>query len=178
MIDRKNPSGAEEIIISGKNEKIEIFLDDRADGSREYNLDIFVRGENSVVSVKGRMDGKNKDKKKWNISLFLEGKNQSAILDLKGVAEEQSFIEFDGGGIIKTSSENGQIQVSEKIYLFSGNAKAKAIPVLRVETENVLSASHSASISPFNEELFFFLESRGIPREEGKYLLKKGILGE
>jgi Fe-S cluster assembly scaffold protein SufB len=42
------------------------------------------------------------------------------------------------------------------------------LPILRVETENVKSAGHGATIAPFDEEMFFYLESRGIDPEEGK----------
>lgn len=171
-----NPSGEKKIVIDEKNSISKIIITDDEAGNKNFSLSVDVKGDNAKVEVIGRMEAKNSDEKKWNISLILHGKNQTGILDLKGISNDNSSVEFDGGGIAKSSSEAGNIQVSEKIFLFSEKAKAKAIPVLRVETENISSASHSASISPFSKELFFFLESRGIPKEEGKILLKQGIL--
>jgi Fe-S cluster assembly scaffold protein SufB len=34
------------------------------------------------------------------------------------------------------------------------------VPVLRVETDNVKNAIHSAVIAPIEDDLFFYLESR------------------
>lgn len=170
------PSGAKEIIITEENSNETITLQDFETGDRNFSLVVRVQGKNSRVEIIGRAESKQKEKKKWNISLFLEGKNQSGILDLKGVCDSGGFLEFDGGGIIAQNSSQGKLKIEEKIVIFSSDSSAKAIPVLRVETDDVLSASHSASISPFNEEIFFYLASRGVNQKEGKNILKEGML--
>lgn len=172
----KNPSGEKKIIIVENNIQEKFFLQDFKKGSRDFFLEVLVRGENAQIEIIGRAESTNNDEKKWKISLILEGKNQKGILDLKGIADEKGKLEFDGGGIIKKNSSQGTIAVREKIVLFSKNAKAKNIPILRVETEDVFSAQHSASIAPFNKEIFFFLESRGISPEDGKNVLREGFL--
>lgn len=171
-----NQNGEKKIILSEKNIQKKFFIEDFEVGNRNFSLEVIVQGENSEVEIIGRAESKNSDQKKWKISLVLAGKNQKGVLDLKGIADEKGRLEFDGGGVIASSSEEGNISVQEKIVLFSKNAKAKNVPVLTVETENVNSASHSASIAPFDKEVFFFLESRGISPEEGKKLLRKGFL--
>lgn len=171
-----NPEHSEKIIISENNIQQKITLTDTQSGSRNFFLEVIVTGENSGVEILGRAESKNSDTKKWKISLVLAGKNQKGVLDLKGIADEKGRLEFDGGGVVEKNSSDGDISVTEKIVLFSKNAKAKNIPVLRVETENVAAASHAASIAPFNKEIFFFLESRGIAPAEGKVLLREGFL--
>ncbi len=176
MIQFKNPTGTKTIIFSEKNFQKKIFLEDFDEGSRNFDLYIEVLGENTQVEIIGRAESRQKNTKKWKVSLVLKGKNQTGKLDLKGIADEKGKLEFDGGGIIEKNSSGGNVEVQEKIILFSPTAKAKNIPVLRVETENVSSANHSASIAPFEPEIFFFLESRGISPEEGKKLLREGFL--
>lgn len=171
-----NPEGVKKIEINENNQVEKIVLQDFSDGSREFSLEVFVTGENAKVEIIGRAESKSECKKNWNVSLILAGKNQSGLLDLKGVADENGFLEFDGGGIIAENSSEGSIKVEEKIILFSKNSAAKAVPVLRVETENVASASHAASIAPFDPEIFFYLESKGIHTKDIKKMLKDGML--
>jgi len=171
-----NPENSEKIIVSENNIQKKIVITDFEAGSRKFFLEVVVTGENSEVEVVGRAESRNSDRKNWEISLILAGRNQKGSLDLKGIADEKGRLNFDGGGVIEKNSQGGDINVSEKIILFSKTAKAKNIPILRVETENVSSASHSASIAPFNSEIFFFLESRGISQEDGKVLLREGFL--
>ena len=111
-----------------------------------------------------------------NISVYLHGKNQTAKIDVRGISEDSSLLNFNGGGIVTKESEQCRMEIIQKIYLFSEKSKAKATPVLRVETDNVLSALHSASIAPFSEDLFFYMESRGITKKDAKDLLRIGLL--
>ncbi|MEI7511133.1 MAG: SufD family Fe-S cluster assembly protein [Candidatus Peregrinibacteria bacterium] len=168
-----NPEGSHRIICP-QNE--EILLEDISPGTRSFALDITVEGENTTVMVRGKVHTTGEEKKQWDISLTLLGKNQSATLLLRGVADDASRIVFDGSGVIKATTENGKMRIDEKVFLFSKNASAQALPVLRVETDTVQSASHSASITPFSEEILFFLSSRGISPEEAKEVLKEGVL--
>lgn len=170
------PTGVKKIILTKENFEEKIYIEDFADHSSVFDLEVRVQGKNSSVEIIGRIESTKENKKTWKISLVLEGENQSGRLDLKGVCDEKGFLEFDGGGVIGRNSSNGKMAIEEKILLFSKNSSAKAIPVLRVETEDVQSASHSANISPFDEEIFFYLQSRGIGTDEGKILLKDGML--
>jgi Fe-S cluster assembly scaffold protein SufB len=176
MIHFKNPSGKKQIIVSEKNIQKKIFLEDLELGNREFFLEVFVEGENNNIEIIGRAESRQADNKKWKVSIVLKGKNQIGKLDLRGISDEKGILEFDGGATIDKESSGGSVNVTEKIVLFSPNAKAKNIPVLRVETEDVSSAHHSASIAPFSPEIFFFLENRGIDPKEGKKLLKEGFL--
>ncbi len=177
MTEFINPTGDQKICISDKNIQKKIVISDLEEGSRNFSLEVVVEGENSKVEIQGRAESRNTDIKKWNISLVLNGKNQSGTLDLRGISNEKGRLEFEGGGVISKNSSGGSIDVNEKIILFSKQAKAKNIPILTVETEDLAAANHSASIAPFDKEIFFFLESRGINEEEGKNLLREGLLG-
>jgi len=177
MTEFINPTGIQKIRISEDNIQKKIILQDLDSGSRDFVLEVVIEGENSEVEISGRAESQNSDQKKWEISLILSGKNQTGKLDLRGISNDKGRLEFNGGGIISKNSSGGDIDVSEKIVLFSKSAKAKNVPVLTVETEDLRSASHSASMAPFEKEVFFFLESRGISQEEGKNLLREGFLG-
>lgn len=51
--------------------------------------------------------------------------------------------------------------------------KVIAIPALQID-QNDIKAAHAASVEPLKDELLFYLESRGIPKNESREMLIKG----
>jgi len=182
-IELISPSGIKEICITEKNSENIITIIDfekNEEEKRKNNFNLIINidknAENAKVSVIARYETQKKQIKECNISVFLYGKNQTAHLDIRGVSEDFSLLSFNGGGIVTKKSEQCSVVIVQKIYLFSEKAKAKATPVLRVETDNILSASHSASIAPFSDNLFFYMETRGITKIDAQNLLRIGLL--
>ncbi|RMG27337.1 MAG: SufD family Fe-S cluster assembly protein [Methanobacteriota archaeon] len=54
-----------------------------------------------------------------------------------------------------------------------GRGSVTAIPALMIDQNEVV-AAHSAAVEPLNQEKLFYVESRGIPKEEAKAILIKG----
>ena len=54
-----------------------------------------------------------------------------------------------------------------------GKGKISAVPSLEI-LQNDVKAAHAASVEPLNEDLLFYLESRGIERSTARELLIKG----
>ncbi len=169
-----NPSGTKKITLA-KREKLDIFLEDFKAGSREFKLEIELQGDHAECHVQGRAQSAKKDKKIWIIRQRFLGQDQIGHISLRGTAEDESFLQFDGSAVLERESINADAQVRERVILFD-NAKGKLLPVLTVKTDKVKSASHGASIAPMDEENILYLQSRGIAKKEGKKLLKAGFL--
>ena len=175
MMKLKNPTGYKKIILQAGKHK-SIFLEDFESGSREFELVVELCGEGAVCNIVGRIQVAGKDRKIWKIKQVFEGASQVGNMDLRGVAADNSFLAFDGAGILESSASEVEVQVSEKIRLFD-NAKGRSLPVLTVKTDQVKSASHAASIAPVSAEQLLYLESRGIAFKEAQQMLKEGFLG-
>ncbi|MCF7905784.1 SufD family Fe-S cluster assembly protein [Candidatus Gracilibacteria bacterium] len=169
-----NPTGIKRIIV-GKNEKLDVTLQDFNEGSREFTLEIELQGDNAQCRIQGRAQSTGKDKKIWTVSQTFSGTNQTGQIELRGTAEDESFLQFDGTALLSPSSVDADANINERIILFD-NAKGKLLPVLTVKTDRVKSASHGASIAPVDSEKFLYLQSRGIAKKEGEQLLKEGFL--
>jgi Fe-S cluster assembly scaffold protein SufB len=169
-----NPEGSKKIIISN-NKKVLIVLEDFASGNRTFELEIFLRGKNAQCEIQGRIVSTNTDKKIWTIRQIFEGKNQVGNIELRGTAEEKSFLQFDGKAEITSKSTEADAQIQEKILLFD-DAKGKLLPILTVKTDNVKNASHSAFIAPVNIEQLLYLQSRGISKKKAENVIKEGFL--
>jgi Fe-S cluster assembly protein SufD len=61
--------------------------------------------------------------------------------------------------------------------VLSESAKADAIPNLEIEANDVR-CGHAASVGPVEEETLFYLQSRGIPRDEAERLVVTGFFQE
>jgi Fe-S cluster assembly scaffold protein SufB len=169
-----NPENSKKIIV-GNNEKLLLQLEDFDAGSREFALEVVLEGENAYCEIQGRVQTKKKDEKQWNVVMQFNDANQTGIIELRGTAEDDAKLELNGTAIIDKKSTQATAQVKEKIILF-GNGKGKALPVLTVQTDNVKSASHSASVAPVSDEQILYLQSRGIDKKEAQEVLTSGFL--
>lgn len=100
--------------------------------------------------------------------------NTVSNINAKGVSIDNGNITFD----ISSYIENGikGCTVNQLNYIVPlNNAKNIIKPNLYIEEEDVI-ANHSAYIGKFDEEIIFYLETRGLSEEEAVNLLIKGFL--
>lgn len=168
------PRGQKTVQVTN-NEVLEIMLEDFTEGQRDFELTIELLAENAVCHVKGRAQAKGHDRKNWQVKQFFKGANQTGSIDLRGTAEDESFLGFDGNGTLTPQSRQAEAHITEKIILFD-NARGRSLPVLRVETDQVKSAGHGASIAPVDPEKILYFQARGISRKEAENLIKVGFL--
>jgi Fe-S cluster assembly protein SufD len=169
-----DPSG-HKIIQLENDEVLEITLEDFSEGSRDFQLTVELLSENAECHIKGRAQCFGSDKKNWQVKQVFRGHNQTGSIDLRGTAEDQSFLGFDGNGTLKEGSSEADANITEKIILFD-QAKGRSLPVLRVETDKVKSAGHGASIAPVDNEKILYFQARGVSRKEAEKLIKIGFL--
>ncbi len=183
LIELLSPSGTKEINITEAHSDTLISVrnlgreqEDKEGQAFELTVNVAENCDNANVTVLARYETHKKQRKFFTLSVFLKGKNQTAKIDVRGISDDKSLLSFNGGGIVAKNSEQCSVNITQKIHLFSEKSKANATPVLRVETDNILSASHSASVSPFSKDIFFYMETRGISKKDAKQLLRKGLL--
>lgn len=169
-----DPQGEKTLTVA-QNEILELQLEDFAPGSRDFKLTIELQGDDAVCHVKGRAQSTGTDKKSWQVKQVFKGKDQVGSIDLRGTAEDQSFLGFDGNGTLTTQSQDAEANITEKIILFD-QAKGRSLPVLRVETDQVKSAGHGASIAPVDAEKLLYFQARGVSKCEAAQLIKQGFL--
>ena len=178
-IELISPSGTKEITVTESNSDTLISISD-VEGNADENFTLIVNiakeCENANVTLQARYETQKKQRKFLTLSVYLHGKNQTAKIDVRGISDDESLLSFNGGGIVTKNSEHCSVEIIQKIHLFSEKSKAKAVPVLRVETDNIVSASHSASVAPFEKEIFFYMETRGISKIDAKNILRKALL--
>jgi Fe-S cluster assembly protein SufD len=91
----------------------------------------------------------------------------------KGALTGESRASYEGLIHIVQGAQNTNTYLQTHSMLLSPKAKADSIPSLIVQTDNV-SASHGGTVGEVDEDVVFYMMTRGIPRREAVRILVEG----
>lgn len=103
--------------------------------------------------------------------------NCSSDLLYKGALRDHSRAVYSGWVHVRPGAQKTNAMQTSRNIVLSESAKADAIPNLEIEANDVR-CGHAASVGPVEEETLFYLQSRGIPREEAERLVVTGFFQE
>ncbi|SRR5258708_602907 len=138
-----------------------------------YTVELIGAGAQAEIS--GAFLAEKKDDIEIHLFVMHKAAHTSAQATLKGVAKEQSHIKFFGRIQIAPNCPDTHSFLEERILLLSDQAKAEAIPELEILSNDV-KCSHAASVSRIPEEHLFYLQSRGLKKNEAEELIIQGFL--
>lgn len=103
--------------------------------------------------------------------------SSSSYSHYRGVANHNSYIRLNGFINISKEAKDSNSFLDQHVILLKDTANAFSYPALKIEN-NAVRASHSATISRISEEMLFYLETRGITREESIGMLIGGFVSK
>ena len=103
--------------------------------------------------------------------------NCSSDLLYKGALRDRSRAVYSGWVHVRPDAQKTNAMQTSRNIVLSEHAKADAIPNLEIEANDVR-CGHAASVGPVDEETIFYLESRGITREDAERLIVSGFFQE
>ncbi|MGH2709824.1 MAG: Fe-S cluster assembly protein SufD [Actinomycetota bacterium] len=95
----------------------------------------------------------------------------------KGALRDSSRVVYSGLIHIAPGAAGSNAFQTNRNIVLSDEAKADSIPNLEIENNDV-KCSHAASVGPVDEDEVFYLQTRGIPREEAVRLIVRGFFQE
>ena len=113
---------------------------------------------------------RNNDQTEINITLVHEAPETYGRVIIKAALFDESRLTVRGMLEIKEEAKGADSYLLAKVLLVSPKARAEVYPYLEIATDEV-KASHGTSIGKIDERQLFYLQSRGIPEEEGERLL-------
>ena len=102
----------------------------------------------------------------------------SSDLIYKGALQGDSRATFYGTIRIEEHAKATVSDETNRNLILTDLAKADSIPVLEILNSDVVRCGHHSSVGQVDELQMFYLESRGIPREEAARLLVFGFFAE
>lgn len=150
-----------------------LFLDK---GWREKrNLTFEFKEENATLHFLAIMIGKNKEKFQFETISLHKNRNTRAYYTVRSALFDESEVDYTGNLKIEKKSHSTDCYLAHHTMMLSKNAKTHSTPCLEIETDDV-KAGHAATIGNIDEELAFYLESRGLNKKMAKTLLIKNFL--
>jgi len=96
---------------------------------------------------------------------------------VKSIADDNSCFSFDGKILVAKDAQKIKSAQNSRAILLSDNAKVNCQPQLEIYTDDV-ECSHGSAIGNLEEDMIFYLNSRGIGKEEANKLLFTAFAGE
>jgi len=96
----------------------------------------------------------------------------------KGALQGDSRATFFGNIRISPHAKATSSDQTNRNLILTDKARADSIPFLEIENSDVVRCGHHSSVGQVDEIQLFYLESRGIPREEAARLLVFGFFAE
>jgi Fe-S cluster assembly protein SufD len=95
----------------------------------------------------------------------------------KGALKDASRVVYSGLIHIAPGARGSDAFQTNRNVVLSDQAKADSIPNLEIENNDVR-CSHAASVGPVSDDEVFYLQTRGIPRDEAERLIVTGFFQE
>ena len=144
--------------------------------NKTLRLDVALTGIGASVKIIGRFLGTDEDKQDITARLVIQAPLTDCQIDFRAVLHGSSSSFFDGMIRVEEGAKDSRGFLSYKALLLSSGARAKPIPRLEVFTKEVASLGHAASVGKIDAEQLFYLQSRGLSRDEAKKVIVGGFL--
>ena len=138
-------------------------------------LNFHVNGQNSTVNFIGIVIADGEENFPFETASNHYVPNTNAYYYIRSAMFDKSKIDYKGNLIIKKEAQQTDSYLAHNTLMLSNKAKTDTMPCLEIEADDV-QAGHAAAIGKVDDELLFYLESRGIDRRQGQEMLIKGFL--
>ncbi len=144
-------------------------------GNLEQEITSSHVGDGASSDHHGIFLGKDHDRFIMNYWNEHTAKHTSGNIIIHGVLFDRSYADFKGNIKIAQSAADTDGSLTEATLLLGEQSRSDSVPQLEIDTNDV-KAAHSSSITKIDDEQLFYLQSRGIPTEEGKRMIVRGFL--
>ncbi len=103
------------------------------------------------------------------------GHNAESFMEFKTVVNDTGYSVFDGMIKIEHESAATSTRLEEHALHLSPKARNDSIPGLKIDTNSVLKGGHASTSGDVEEEQLFYMQSRGIPKDEAKRMIVMGF---
>lgn len=134
-----------------------------------------LKGKESHFKADIGYQGKDSQRYDMNYVAVHKGKKTVSEMNADGILDDQAFKLFRGTIDFKNGSSGSKGDEKENVLLMGDNVVNQTIPLILCAEEDV-EGNHGASIGQLDEEMLFYLSSRGMSEESaGKMIARARI---
>lgn len=116
---------------------------------------------------------KDQEEKNYEITLEHLAPNTYGDMDNYGIVKSKASLVIDGVGRIYKGMYQSSTHQTNKIIVFDEGCNAQANPYLYIDEYDV-KASHGASVGKIDEDHLYYLQSRGLSKQDAMHLVTYG----
>ena len=137
---------------------------------QNLKVSVLLNGEKAKSNLKVAYLSNNNNNLKIDIQVLHKYKNTTSNQYIKGLATGESNVSLTAGIEIPKNVPCCEGYQNHRGILLSNKAKISATPQLEIWSDDVI-CSHGSAIGPLPEEQIFYLESRGLSKQESEKIL-------
>jgi len=141
-------------------------------------LDVRMTGEGSETELLGLVFGDDEQHFSYDTRQEHIGKRTESDLLFKSVLDDSASFSWNGVVEIRKGAGEAGANQTNRNLLLSDKASASPTPILEISAYDVARCSHGATVGPLDDELIFYMQSRGIPAKEAQEMLVDGFFSE
>lgn len=111
-----------------------------------------------------------------NYNAIQRGRRTDVKMSFDGVLKDRSEKSFRGTIDFRKGSKGSKGDEQENVLLLSDDVVNKTLPIILCEEEDV-EGRHGASIGQLDDDILFYMASRGIDRKEAEQIMVRARLG-
>ena len=135
------------------------------DGGETYDgCSVELRGDRSVFHGDIGYRARGRERLDMNYEAVHKGRNTESEMNVSGVLSEEAFKLFRGTIDLQRGCAGAVGNELENVLMMDDTTRNQTIPVILCGEEDVV-GNHGATIGRLDEELIFYLESRGVDRD-------------
>lgn len=141
------------------------------------DIGVTLEGDGSSSDISGLYFGEESQRLDYRVVVTHVGRSTTSDVFLKGALEGSSQSVFTGLLRIEKDAQKTSTFETNRNLVLSENAKAHSVPNLEILCDDVV-CGHASSVGPLEEDLLYYLQSRGLSRPRAERLLIRGFFAE
>ena len=154
----------------GENARVEFISADLGRGDFSSDVEIDLRGDDSVANFEAVYFGDGKRKLDFNYVIHQRGKRTQATMNVRGALAEQSNKIFRGTLDFQKGAKGSTGRELEEVIILSPGTRNRSVPLM-LAAEDEVDGHHAVSVGRLDEEKIFYLMSRGLDKSEAERLI-------
>lgn len=154
----------------GESARVEFVSADLGRGDYSADIEIDLRGDDSIADFKAVYFGDGKRKLDFNYVIHQRGKRTQATMNVRGALTDKSDKIFRGTLDFQRGAKGSTGRELEEVIILSSGTRNRSVPLM-LAAEDEVDGHHAVSIGRLDEEKIFYLMSRGLDKNEAERLI-------
>jgi len=129
----------------------------------------------TLAEILVMIEGEKDEKYDFEIKVIHNAPHTKSRIYVRSVMEGSSSVNFAGTARINENADFSDTDLSHHTLLLSENSKTNTLPAMEI-ISNTAKGNHAATIGRINEEILFYIESRGVEELQAKKLIAENFL--